>query len=120
MQRARSAGFTLIELLVVMAIAAGLAALAAPGFSALASRATLDSGARALAASLRAARSQAISQHREVVFALDAQHGGGEVRFFADGSSSGARIRMAAARRARVVEVDWLTGRVAVRELLRE
>jgi general secretion pathway protein H len=38
------------------------------------------------------------------------------VRFFADGSSSGARVTLASASARYIVDVDWLTGRVAIHE----
>jgi hypothetical protein len=37
------------------------------------------------------------------------------VRFFADGGSSGAEITLGAGPRREVIEVDWLTGRAALR-----
>jgi general secretion pathway protein H len=109
-------------------------ALATPSFSGLAALVTLNAGARELASALRSARSRAIAQHREVVLVIESQRmapgleihmlpapmrsaaAHGEVRFFPDGSSSGARIRLAAKQRQCVVEVDWLTGRVAIHD----
>jgi general secretion pathway protein H len=38
----------------------------------------------------------------------------GAIRFNPDGSSTGGRLRVADARRALVIGVDWLTGRVGV------
>ena len=40
----------------------------------------------------------------------------GAIRFFADGGSSGGRITLAAGQRKYDVDVDWLTGRVAILE----
>lgn len=40
----------------------------------------------------------------------------GRIRFFPDGSSTGGEVTLAAANRAYVVRVDWLTGRVDVVE----
>ena len=40
----------------------------------------------------------------------------GAIRFFADGSSSGGRVTLAGGERTMWVGVDWLTGRVAVRD----
>jgi len=47
-----------------------------------------------------------------LVLALDAP--GGAIRFAPDGSASGGSIRLAASAEARLVGVDWLTGRVAI------
>jgi general secretion pathway protein H len=38
----------------------------------------------------------------------------GAIRFFADGGSNGGRITVAAGQRKYEVDVDWLTGRVAI------
>jgi general secretion pathway protein H len=40
----------------------------------------------------------------------------GEIRFFPDGSSTGGEITLAGGNAQRYVQVDWLTGRVAVYE----
>lgn len=40
-----------------------------------------------------------------------------EIRFFADGGSSGCRLRIAAGRASYRITVQWLTGRVIVDEL---
>jgi general secretion pathway protein H len=40
----------------------------------------------------------------------------GRIRFYPDGSSSGGRITLAGAGQRRVVEVDWLTGRVTLHD----
>jgi general secretion pathway protein H len=40
----------------------------------------------------------------------------GAIRFYADGSSTGGRITVAAGERHYFVDVDWLTGRVAINE----
>lgn len=40
----------------------------------------------------------------------------GAIRFYADGSSTGGRITVAAGERRFFVDVDWLTGRVAINE----
>jgi general secretion pathway protein H len=64
-------GFTLIELLVVMAIAAFLIVLVAPSGVRQRDRAELAGSARAIAAGLRLARSQAIASARPTVFVVD-------------------------------------------------
>ena len=38
----------------------------------------------------------------------------GSIRFFPDGGSNGGRITLAAGERKFEVDVDWLTGRVAI------
>ena len=38
----------------------------------------------------------------------------GAIRFFADGGSNGGRVTLAAGQRKYDVDVDWLTGRVAI------
>jgi general secretion pathway protein H len=40
--------------------------------------------------------------------------GAGRIHFFADGSSTGGRITLAAGASTSHVDVDWLTGRVAI------
>jgi general secretion pathway protein H len=40
----------------------------------------------------------------------------GAIRFYADGSSTGGRITVATGERHYFVDVDWLTGRVAINE----
>jgi general secretion pathway protein H len=111
-------GFTLVELLVVLAIAAGAAALVGSGWRAAAER----SGALAVLAELRTARARAIAERRETAWLPRALPGGiavaaepAPVRFFADGGSSGAEITLGAGPRREVIEVDWLTGRAALR-----
>jgi general secretion pathway protein H len=38
----------------------------------------------------------------------------GSIRFFPDGGSNGGRITVAAGERKFDVDIDWLTGRVAI------
>ena len=40
----------------------------------------------------------------------------GAIRFFADGGSNGGRVTLAAGSRKYDIDVDWLTGRVAIQE----
>jgi general secretion pathway protein H len=40
----------------------------------------------------------------------------GAVRFFADGGSNGGRVTLASGARKYDIDVDWLTGRVAIRD----
>jgi general secretion pathway protein H len=57
---------------------------------------------------------------RDTELTLLAAHSGrepprsGAIRFYADGSSSGARVVLAATNARYVIDVDWLTGRVAI------
>lgn len=40
----------------------------------------------------------------------------GAIRFYPDGSSTGGRVTLAAGERSLLVDVDWLTGRVTIKE----
>jgi general secretion pathway protein H len=40
----------------------------------------------------------------------------GAIRFYPDGSSTGGRVTLAAGERKLLVDVDWLTGRVSIKE----
>jgi len=40
----------------------------------------------------------------------------GAIRFYPDGSSTGGRITVSAGERKFLVDVDWLTGRVAIKD----
>ena len=131
-------GFTLIELLIVMSLIAIVYALALPAFGTLTADGRLNSATNALHAELRAARAQALLQGRSVVLDPTAgvsdpdirfsvrEWGGSEaaaaqnpikdrqVRFFPDGSATGAQIVLSLDDSQRVVDLDWLTGKVSV------
>jgi general secretion pathway protein H len=141
-------GVSLLEMLVVLAILGLVAALVLPTFGSGVSTSELRSSARQLAAGLRAARSEAVSQKRETFLLVDldgrrfkvdrdpkeyklppridmklftAQRDivdakTGAIRFFPDGGSNGGRITVAAGLRKFDIDVDWLTGRVAILE----
>jgi general secretion pathway protein H len=141
-------GVTLLELLIVLMLIALIAAVTIPVFSGGVSTTELKSAAREVAAGLRLARGQAISQRSEAVLELDVAARSfrvppdsrvhtlpsgielklftaqrdlvndqvGAVRFYADGGSNGGRITLAAGERKYDVDVDWLTGRVAILE----
>jgi general secretion pathway protein H len=126
-----------------MAIVAGFVM---PMFGGPVSTSELRSSARQLAAGLRLAQSEAVSQRRETFLVLDlagkrfkvdrdpreyklpdkaevklftAQNdlvsdSVGAIRFYPDGGSNGGRITIASGARKFDVDVDWLTGRVAI------
>lgn len=50
------------------------------------------------------AQEEVLSEHR------------GSIRFYPDGSSTGGRITVSSGERKYLVDVDWLTGRVAINE----
>ena len=130
-------GFTLIELMVTLALAGLLLALVPPLLDKGGDRARLAHDRRVLVGQLRLARSEAIAGDHavDVIFDLDHRLFGigkpstsfdaslavtldspieekGLIRFFPDGSASGAAIQLAN-RSGRVdLTVDWLTGAV--------
>ena len=130
-----AAGFTLIEMLVVVVII-GLSLSVVAGFQSKRSvTLELTAASDTLVGNLRRARATAIAQDRPVVFAATPDGLGfsidgaakrlssagtvvlttpGPMRFMPDGSASGGVIRLIAGGKARVVRVDWLTGRVWV------
>ena len=142
----RSRGLTLLEVLIVLALMAIVAGFVIPMFGGPISTSELRASARQLAAGLRLARSEAVSERRETFLVLDVagkrfkvdrnpkEHvlpsrvelklftaqkdlvSGtvGSIRFFPDGGSNGGRITVASGARKFDVDVDWLTGRVAI------
>ena len=134
--RAESAGFTLIETIVVLTIL-GLALTIVAGFLPRRNTTLELSGATSrVANAMRIARSRAIAESREVPFVVtpDGHVDNGLVNlgpsvsmvltdqpailFAPDGSASGGTIHVRVAGKARLIRVDWLTGRVTVAELL--
>ncbi|HEX6137160.1 MAG TPA: GspH/FimT family protein [Casimicrobiaceae bacterium] len=141
-----SRGVTLLELLIVLALIALVTGFAIPMFGGPVSTTELRASARQLAAGLRLARSEAVSERRETFLVLDVagkrfkvdrdpkEHAlpsrielklftaqndlvddkVGSIRFFPDGGSNGGRITVASGKRKFDVDVDWLTGRVAI------
>ncbi len=139
-------GLTLLELLIVIALMAIVAGMVIPMFGGPVSTSELRSSARQLAAGLRLARSEAVSERRETFLVLDVagkrfkvdreaqahslpakielklftaqndlvNESVGSIRFFPDGGSNGGRITVASGARKFDVDVDWLTGRVAI------
>lgn len=120
--------------------------LAGPLVSSGVSSTELKASARQLAAGMRKARSDAVSQRRETVLTLDVENrrfqlsgdsriyrlpkdvevklftaqselvdsNTGAIRFFPDGGSTGGRITVSAKQRQYSVDVNWLTGQVAI------
>ena len=147
----RQAGVTLLELLIVIALMAIIAALVVPMFGGPVSTSELRATARQLAAGLRLARSEAVSERRETFLVIDVagkrfkvdrearehalpskvdlklftaqndlvSENVGSIRFYPDGGSNGGRITVASGARKFDVDVDWLTGRVAILDLWR-
>jgi general secretion pathway protein H len=145
MKRARRhvAGFTLFELLVVLGIVAvvlGTMIVARPN----ASGTRVNAAARAVLATLRLARAQAIERNTEIVVSIDPEtrtvrspqgnwqlpHGvrvasltyaqserlgtAGGLRFYPDGQSSGAEISLGLEGRIARLSVSWLTGEARI------
>lgn len=138
-------GFTVIEILVGLLILALAATVALPALTS-GSAAEVQPAARMVAAGLRQARDRAMTTNREAVMELDVRRrrivldgrprqldrnlrmvlltarrerldaGRGAIRFFPDGSSTGGRVSLAGGARTFLVDVDWLTGRVSLRQ----
>jgi general secretion pathway protein H len=136
----------LLELLIVIALMGIIAALVVPMFGGPVSTSELRATARQLAAGLRLARSEAVSERRETFLVVDVagkrfkvdreareralpakvdlklftaqndlvNENIGAIRFYPDGGSNGGRITVASGNRKFDVDVDWLTGRVAI------
>jgi len=130
----RQNGFSLLEMIVVLAIlglALGLVLTRGPMHS---PRLDVQVAARDLAGALRVARGRAIAENRPVAVAFAGNlyridgsavqqvprdvtlTGSAAIRFTPDGSSSGGIVMVAAAALRTAVLVDWLTGRVHVRQ----
>lgn len=139
-------GFTLIELLVVLGILTLLMTVVPPLFSGTLDDLKVRSAARDLAATLRLARSTAVSSGRETIFSVDVNEkkfavnnrnkrfalprdtaialttarteqiseSSGAIRFFPDGSSTGGRLTLEHGARIYRIDVNWITGKVAM------
>jgi general secretion pathway protein H len=135
---ARSAGFTLVELLVVMGII-GLILAVVLSAKPKTAAARVAVAARAVAATLQLARTQAMATNTETVVRIDTQsrqfgllgsmhalprgmtvamtvaetehiESSGGMRFYPDGQSSGGEIVLMLDGRASRIAVNWLTG----------
>jgi general secretion pathway protein H len=128
-------GFTLIEMLVVLAILAAVLGVVAGALPRHGGGLDLTGAADGVAGALRLARARAIALGRPVQFTLAegghayavdgglhavppsillAMAGPAAIRFGPDGDSSGGAVRVAGTARALLVQVDWITGRVAI------
>jgi general secretion pathway protein H len=138
-------GFTLVELLVVLVVLGMALAVVAPRFASSSPALAVRSAAQTLVAGLQLARNRAITENRAVVLRVDRVAAafefegrrrdlpGGvrlsrpdlqdddpaeapiEVRFFPDGSSSGAQIGVAHGAHRLLIDIDWLTGTIQAR-----
>ena len=144
--RDRARGFSLLEVLVAFVIVALVVTALFRMFGGPISTSELRATARELAAGLRLAQSEAVSQRRQTFLVLDVagkrfkvdrdakehalpsrielklftaqndlvSESVGSIRFFPDGGSNGGRITVASGERKYDIDVDWLTGRVAI------
>jgi general secretion pathway protein H len=140
--RRHVAGFTLFELLVVLGIVAvvlGTMIVARPN----ASGTRVNAAARAVLATLRLARAQAIERNTEIVVSIDPETRtvrsskgqwqlpqgvrvaltyaqsermgvAGGLRFYPDGQSSGGEISLGLEGRMARLSVSWLTGEARI------
>ena len=138
-------GFTVIEILAGLLLLALATSVALPALTS-GSGAEVRSAARMVAAGLRQARDRAMTTNRDAIMELDVRRrnmvlggrsrqltgdlrvmlltarreridaGRGAIRFFPDGSSTGGRVTLAAGAQTFLVDVDWLTGRVSLRD----
>lgn len=134
-----ASGFTLLELLVVLTLVGLILGLAAPRLSAGVPGVSARAAVRDVAALLQTARNRAVTEQRPVIVAVDgegrslaldddrlrldpevelavvgARSEAAELRFYPDGSTSGASLRLGRPGHRYRVELDWLTGRVRI------
>lgn len=143
--RRRQQGFTLIEMLVVLVVLGLVLSVVAPRFASGNPALAVRSAGLDLVAGLQLARNLAVSENRAVAIKLDRKASAFEVegrrrglppgvaltrpdlrederdaaievRFFPDGSSSGARIGVVRGAHRLVIDVDWLTGTIQVKK----
>ncbi|MEM9533701.1 MAG: GspH/FimT family protein [Pseudomonadota bacterium] len=139
-------GFSLIELLVVLVLAGLLASLVGGSVIRNLDGVKTRQAGKNLVTALRYTRGQAIVKREEQTLevniedrsfrapskdavvlpdgvdvtlktaAFDLEGTVGKVRFFPDGSSTGAQITLSAGRRSWLISVGWLTGEIDLRE----
>lgn len=143
--RCLNQGFTLLELLIALGIAALVAALTLPALRP-STAVALRSSSQIVANALRQTRLDAMQSLRPAALIIDTQsntlnrrdkqeqisptihlhlttaekemlntHRGG-IRFWPDGSASGGRVTLAADTQTLQIDVEWLTGRIRIRE----
>jgi type II secretion system protein H len=135
----RAAGFTLIELVVVLAILGLALAVVVPNLGPSSETVELRAAASELRALLRATRSAAITANRDLLLAIDESGGGyaldgqahafrsagfaerrlrveppARLMFFATGGASGGRLTVRGRRGEQVIEIDSVSGQVAL------
>lgn len=138
-------GFTVIEILAGLLLLSLAASIALPALTS-GSGIKVQSAARIVAAGLRQTRDRAMTTNRDAIMELDVRRrrmalgsrsrqlardlqmalltarreridaGRGAIRFFPDGSSTGGRVTLVAGAQTFLVDVDWLTGRVSLRD----
>lgn len=142
-RRRRARGFSLLEITIAIAILAGLTALAATQLAPATDRLRLTAEAREIANLAALVRTQALTSGAPTVIEIDADNNRivyGEppiarqlpaslmllvaadaegrrrrrVVFYPEGGSNGARFVIAASARQIAIEIDWLSGRIAI------
>ena len=138
-------GFTLLELLIVLVIMVGAVGAATPFFARSMNSVNLNSGARELVVLLKKGANDAVIKSESVRFQLDDDNrlyqisgdkkqypwpkeiavslkapgrdlGSSMIVFYPDGTTSGGLILMRSEKRAYEIDVNWITGRVALNE----
>ena len=142
----QQSGFTLLELIVVLTISGILLALTPPLFSSIMPEYRAAGASKKLTSYLLRARHEAIVEGKIISVSISSAGYGRQgsnkiqqwptqvilkhlsevwveenreeiiLKFFPDGSSSGARIRLASGTRSVSVLVNWLTGQVVSNE----
>lgn len=141
----RDQGFALAEFLVVLVIVALVFSVTLPAFTGGSTVETL-AAARTVAAGLRQTRDRAITSNQATIMEVDVERkqimsgkrlrqlpqrihlklftakrerlgvSRGAIRFFPDGSSTGGRVTLIQDNLSYLVDIDWLTGRIVIRE----